>query len=47
MQLNTAITTIENKIESINAEIQSLQRSIAAERSRIEMEGIKERVERC
>ncbi|MFD6440799.1 DUF5082 family protein [Peribacillus sp. NPDC060186] len=46
MQLNTAITTIENKIESINAEIQSLQRSIAAERSRIEMEARKERVER-
>ncbi|MFI8492681.1 hypothetical protein ACIGC1_07185 [Peribacillus butanolivorans] len=32
MQLNTAITTIENTIESIDAEIQSLQRSIAAER---------------
>ncbi|WP_185152116.1 YwqH-like family protein [Peribacillus simplex] len=46
VQLNTAITTIENKIESINAEIQSSQRSIAAERSRIEMEARKERVER-
>jgi hypothetical protein len=43
MQLNTAITTIENEIESINAEIPSLQRSIAAERSRIEMEARKER----
>ena len=43
MQLNTAIMTIENEIESINAEIPSLQRSIAAERSRIEMEARKER----
>ncbi|MCM3169367.1 YwqH-like family protein [Peribacillus frigoritolerans] len=43
MQLNTAIMTIENEIESINIEIPSLQRSIAAERSRIEMEARKER----
>ncbi|TKH04494.1 DUF5082 domain-containing protein [Peribacillus simplex] len=43
MQLNTAIMTIENEIESINTEIPSLQRSIAAERSRIEMEARKER----
>jgi paraquat-inducible protein B len=47
IQLDTAITTIENKIDSINAEIRSLQQSIEAEKDRIEREERKERAERA
>ncbi|MBD1380446.1 YwqH-like family protein [Metabacillus arenae] len=46
-QLNSVLTSIENKIEEIKAEIQSLESNIAAETARIEREKREEREERA
>ncbi|WP_257350760.1 DUF5082 domain-containing protein [Pseudalkalibacillus decolorationis] len=45
VQLDTALNTIENKIQEIRGQIESLHRSIASEKARIEREEREERAD--